>query len=177
MFHAIDFSQTSIFWQTFWGTFIATVVGGVIAALVGYWYSQHALVVSATYDAVRQILSDDVTDRRWQIKRVIGEGMSQEEVCDSLDRSTEAFKARQNILFILNMYDTIMHGVEDGAFSKKVIRRTVWPIIEGDHESYQPFIDYYAKNRLKKSRPSYPMIRKYRAKWPMEKSSNTPSVG
>ena len=94
-------------WQTFYTTLVATAIGGVIAAYVGYWLAQRSASVSATYDIVKTILSEDFTEIRRQIYFTIRSGKSAEDICRAAPSDADIFMSRSNIIYLLNYYDTL----------------------------------------------------------------------
>ncbi|WP_421927726.1 DUF4760 domain-containing protein [Neoaquamicrobium sediminum] len=154
-----------VFWQTINGTFLATVLGGIIASFVGYWLSKRASSIAATYDIVKNVLSDDFTSRRKGVKDSIKSGVTFIDICHSDVGKPEIYKIRSDIIFLLNYYDTVMHGVDDGALSGDVIKKTIWSMMKQDHDSFEDFIEPYSRFYAATPRPLFPALRKYHKEW------------
>ncbi|MCO5059953.1 MAG: hypothetical protein M9905_19180 [Rhizobiaceae bacterium] len=159
----------SDFWTAFIGPLLGALVGGYIASLISYEFSRKTFKIQSTYDEVRNFLSDEVTDKRNSIFNLIDDyGLTQKDIFlarRNVEAEKDLYKARKDILHLLNKYDTIMHGVKDGLYDAKIVKSTIWNIIINDHKKFEEFIQLYADKNTKGQRPLFPQIRSYRELW------------
>jgi hypothetical protein len=156
-------------WTSFVGPLVATTLGGAIAAYIGFHFSRKTSIIHSTYEEIRSILSDDFTSRRKKIYALIDDkSVPLAAIFNATQRkrnNIDLYDARTDILYILNKYDTIMHGVKDNIYDANTIRRTVWGIMHSDHCRFDDFIALYAEKNMGGKRPIFPQLRSYRELW------------
>jgi hypothetical protein len=152
-----------VFWQSLIGATLGTAVGGILVALIAYWLSKNFAALGETYRIVHNIIDDEFTERRQQIRTAF----KKQEVnvlANACETDGDTFAVRTKILNLLNYYDAVMHSVDNHGLKHEIIRDAIWPIIKIDHEIYEEFLAAVSEcDELK--RPMFPRLRKYRYMW------------
>ena len=100
------------FAQSFNGALVGTLLGGCLSGYLIYYFNRRFLCVSATHDLVRKLISQEMSDKRLEIKSKLKE-IDQKELCDCVDHRSELYSLKRKIIDLLNEYEIIMGFSEE----------------------------------------------------------------